>query len=119
MLWNASAWKRESFSMNIQPDFKDFLRLLETHQVDYMIVGGYAVAFHGFPRFTKDIDIFFDVSAANIDRLRLSLWCIVASGQRRFPACQLGQRLTSAAVPGRSLARCTLRVANMVHRRCA
>ena len=56
--------------MNIQPDFKDFLKLLETHQVDYMIVGGYAVAFHGFPRFTKDIDIFFDVSAANIDRLR-------------------------------------------------
>ncbi|MCY2986293.1 MAG: hypothetical protein NTY19_00230 [Planctomycetota bacterium] len=58
MLWNASAWKRGSFSMNIQPDFKDFLQLLETHQVDYMIVGGYAVAFHGFPRFTKDIDIF-------------------------------------------------------------
>ncbi len=56
--------------MNIQPDFRDFLKLLETHQVDYMIVGGYAVAFHGFPRFTKDIDIFFDVSAANIDRLR-------------------------------------------------
>ena len=35
-----------------------------------MIVGGYAVAFHGFPRFTKDIDIFFDVSAANVERLR-------------------------------------------------
>lgn len=56
--------------MNTQPDFEDFLKLLETHQVDYMIVGGYAVAFHGFPRFTKDIDIFFDVSAENIDRLR-------------------------------------------------
>jgi hypothetical protein len=45
--------------MNIQPDFAEFLRLLETHRVEYMIVGGYAVAFHGFPRFTKDIDIFF------------------------------------------------------------
>lgn len=34
------------------PDFEDFLRLLEEQRVDYMIVGGYAVAFHGFPRFT-------------------------------------------------------------------
>ena len=56
--------------MNIQPDFEDFLRLLEGHQVDYMIVGGYAVAFHGYPRFTKDIDIFFDRSDDNIKRLQ-------------------------------------------------
>ena len=56
--------------MNIQPDFEDFLKLLEDHKVDYMIVGGYAVAFHGYPRFTKDIDIFFDVSPANKDLLR-------------------------------------------------
>ena len=70
MPWNASAWKRGSFSMNIQPDFEDFLRLLEGHQVDYMIIGGYAVAFHWFPRFTKDIDIFFDASTANAERLR-------------------------------------------------
>lgn len=55
--------------MNIQPDFEEFLRLLETRRVDYMIVGGYAVAFHGFPRFTKDIDIFFDSSERNIDHL--------------------------------------------------
>ena len=56
--------------MTIQPDFEEFLRLLETHQVDYMIVGGYAVAFHGYVRFTKDMDIYFDASSANIDRLR-------------------------------------------------
>ena len=55
--------------MNTQPDFEDFLRLLEVHQVEYMIVGGYAVAFHGFPRFTKDIDVFFEASRANVDRL--------------------------------------------------
>ncbi len=45
--------------MNIQPDFEEFLRFLETHQVDYMIVGGYAVAFHGFPRFTNSIEVTF------------------------------------------------------------
>jgi hypothetical protein len=42
--------------MNTQSDFEDFFRLLESNGVEYMIVGGYAVAFHGYPRFTKDID---------------------------------------------------------------
>ena len=55
--------------MNIQPDFEDFLRLLEAHQVDYMIVGGYAVAFHGCPRFTKDLDVWVWLDTDNADRL--------------------------------------------------
>jgi hypothetical protein len=59
--------------MNTQPDFEDFLRLLEVHSVEYMIVGGYAVAFHGFPRFTKDIDVFFSDSADNLIRLQAAL----------------------------------------------
>ncbi len=45
--------------MNTQQHFEELLKLLEEEKVDYLIVGGYAVAFHGFPRFTKDIDIFF------------------------------------------------------------
>ena len=59
--------------MNTQPDFEDFLRLLEVHRVDYMIVGGYAVAYHGFPRFTKDIDIFFSDAGDNLVRLQAAL----------------------------------------------
>jgi hypothetical protein len=59
--------------MNIQPDFEELLRLLEEHDVDYMIVGGYAVAFHGYPRFTKDIDIFFSPDAENVARVRDAL----------------------------------------------
>ncbi len=55
--------------MNIQQDFKELLRLLEKHHVDYMVVGGYAVAFHGFPRFTKDLDIFYSGSQENIDQI--------------------------------------------------
>ena len=70
MLWNCSAFRQGNFSMNIHPDFEELLRLFEEHQVDYMIVGGYAVAFHGYPRFTKDIDLFFNPSDENIDRLR-------------------------------------------------
>lgn len=56
--------------MNTHPDFEELFRLLEEHHVDYMIVGGYAVAFHGYPRFTKDIDVFFDASPENVARLR-------------------------------------------------
>ncbi len=52
--------------MNIQPDFKELLRLLEKHKVEYMIIGGYAVAFFGYPRFTKDIDIFFEISTERL-----------------------------------------------------
>jgi len=59
--------------MNIHPDFEELFRLLEEHRVEYMIVGGYAVAFHGFPRFTNDIDIFFNSSVENVTRLREAL----------------------------------------------
>ena len=58
-----------SFCMNIQPDFKELLALLEKHQVEYMIVGGYAVAFHGYPRFTEDIDVYFENSDENINKI--------------------------------------------------
>ena len=44
--------------MEIQPNFKELLELLNAHNVDYVIVGAYALAFHGAPRFTGDIDIF-------------------------------------------------------------
>jgi len=59
--------------MNTHPDFQDFLKLLNDHRVEYMVVGGYAVAFHGYPRFTKDIDIFYRPSAENAERLRAAL----------------------------------------------
>ena len=50
--------------------FKELFQLLENHHVDYMVIGGYAVAFHGYPRFTQDIDLFFEASPANVTRLR-------------------------------------------------
>lgn len=59
--------------MNIQQDFKELLALLEKHHVDYMVVGGYAVAFHGFPRFTKDLDIFYHGVAENVAKVTAAL----------------------------------------------
>ncbi len=51
--------------INLPPDFKEFLQLLKEKQVEYLVVGGYAVAFHGFPRPTGDIDIWIAVSPNN------------------------------------------------------
>jgi len=59
--------------MNIQQDFEELLRLLENNSVRYMIVGGYAVAYHGFPRLTKDIDFYFDSSNENVEKIICSL----------------------------------------------
>jgi hypothetical protein len=42
----------------LQKDLREFIELLNSHKVEYLIVGGHAVAFHGYPRFTGDIDIF-------------------------------------------------------------
>ncbi len=56
--------------MNIQQDFQELLKLLEKHRVEYMIVGGYAVAFYGYPRFTKDLDIFYSLTSKNISSLK-------------------------------------------------
>jgi predicted nucleotidyltransferase len=59
--------------MNIHPDFEELLRLIEEHGIEYMIVGGYAVAYHGYPRFTKDIDLFFRMTNDNALRLQQAL----------------------------------------------
>ncbi len=56
--------------MNIQSDFQELLKLLEKHSVEYMIVGGYAVAFYGYPRFTKDLDVFYSLTPGNVSSLK-------------------------------------------------
>ena len=55
--------------MRIEKDFKEFIELLNKNSVRYLIVGGYAFAFHAEPRFTKDIDFFVEGSEANAERL--------------------------------------------------
>lgn len=44
--------------MEIHKNFKELLELLNSHKVEYLVVGGYALAFHGTPCFTGDIDLF-------------------------------------------------------------
>jgi hypothetical protein len=54
--------------MEVQKDFRGFLVLLNAHEVKFMIVGDYALAFHGAPRFTGDIDVFGKPDHANAKR---------------------------------------------------
>jgi hypothetical protein len=57
--------KPETTMEKLNKDFREFIALLEKHAIEYLIVGGYAVAFHGFPRYTGDIDFFVAISENN------------------------------------------------------
>lgn len=50
-------------------DFRELLELLNRHQVRYLAVGGFAVAVHGRPRYTKDLDLWLEVSSDNAARV--------------------------------------------------
>lgn len=50
-------------------DFKEFVELLNAHGVEYLVVGGYAMAFHGRPRQTGDLDVWIRRSPENARRL--------------------------------------------------
>lgn len=55
--------------MRLQKDLREFLELLNSTSVNYVVVGGYAVAYHGSPRFTGDIDCLVELSTENAERL--------------------------------------------------
>lgn len=58
----------------IHQDFKDFLKLLNKNGVKYLLIGGYAVGYYGYPRATADMDIWVGVKAQdNVDKLINSL----------------------------------------------
>lgn len=59
--------------MEVQKDFKELLELLNEYKVKYMIVGGYALAFHGAPRYTGDIDIFVKPEKNNAENVMKAL----------------------------------------------
>lgn len=53
----------------LQSDLSEFIALLNSGRVEYVVVGGHAVAFHGHPRLTGDIDFFVRATPENADRL--------------------------------------------------
>ncbi len=57
----------------LDSNFKEFIQLLNAHGVKYLVVGGFAVAFHGHPRYTKDIDFWIWAEPENAERIIRSI----------------------------------------------
>ncbi len=57
----------------LNQDFKEFIQLLNANRVRYLLVGGYAVAAHGHPRYTKDLDIWLESEHSNVSNLLVAL----------------------------------------------
>ena len=68
-------------------DFKEFLKLLNDKGVQYLLIGGYAVAYHGYPRATNDIDVWTAISAENAQRV------VVALREFGFDVPELSEKL--------------------------
>ena len=57
--WNCCA-KLHTPMIPLPRDFQDFLRSLNANAIRYVVIGGYAVAYHGYVRYTGDLDIFVE-----------------------------------------------------------
>ena len=60
-------------TIHLPQDFKEFLRLLNAHKVEYLLIGGYAVGYFGYPRATADMDIWIAMNPANAERIVTAL----------------------------------------------
>jgi predicted nucleotidyltransferase len=56
-------------TIHLPHDFKEFLKLLNARKVEYLLIGGYAVGYHGYPRATADMDIWIAMHPANAERI--------------------------------------------------
>ena len=56
-------------TIHLPPDFKEFLRLLSSHEVAYLLIGGYAVNYYGYPRATADMDVWVGADSLNAGKV--------------------------------------------------
>lgn len=57
----------------LPPDFKEFLSLLKDKNIQYLLIGGYAVGYHGYPRSTNDMDIWIAIDSKTAKQMVLAL----------------------------------------------
>ena len=55
--------------INLEKDIIEFIELCNKHNIKYLVIGGYAVSIHGYPRSTKDIDVCIEMSDANASNM--------------------------------------------------
>jgi predicted nucleotidyltransferase len=56
-------------TQELPQDFKEFLKLLNEKGVDYLLIGGYAVGYYGYPRTTADLDVWIAISPGNAHKM--------------------------------------------------
>jgi hypothetical protein len=78
--------------MNLGRDFKEFVGCCDRHDVRYLIVGGYAVGFHGHVRYTKDLDVWVEATEANAAKILAAL--------DEFGFASVGLAIDDFLVPG-------------------
>lgn len=59
--------------MPLSSDLREFVELLNSNKVEYVVVGAFAVAWHGYPRYTADLDIFIRAEGSNAERVKTVL----------------------------------------------
>jgi hypothetical protein len=85
--------------MDFHQDFADLCSLLNARGIEYLIIGGYAVAFHGAPRFTGDLDILIHPSAEEVRRALDALKEFGFPTQDLSPGISLDSRKDPATGP--------------------
>ncbi len=75
----------------LNQDFKEFIQSLNDNHVRYLVIGGYAVALHGYPRYTKEIDIWIEMSPENAAKMVRAL--------KQFGFGSLGLKAADFLVP--------------------
>jgi hypothetical protein len=78
--------------MPLNKDWREFLELLNSNEVEYLVVGAFAVAFHGYPRYTADLDLMLCPTEENAHR--------VVAALSKFGFASLGIRAADLCVPG-------------------
>jgi hypothetical protein len=60
-------------NLELSHDLRELLKCFLTHDVRFLVIGGHAVSYHGYPRFTKDLDIWIERSDENASKIVLAL----------------------------------------------
>ena len=63
------SYAESTTDIELAPDFKEFLSLLNSRNVEYLLVGGYAVGYHGYPWATNDLDVWIAIHPDNAEQM--------------------------------------------------
>ena len=85
--------------IKLPPDFKEFLRLFNEHKVRYLLIGGYAVGYHGYPRATNGMDVWVACDPENAQRVTAALKSFGFNTPELSPKLFLDDNIVRMGIP--------------------